>query len=524
MSRILRFSFLPAVLLVAILLLWILFLPIQFGGVSAYVIVNGNSMEPLYQKGDLVIIRRETTYRVGDIVTYFNKELKAPVIHRIVAEKDGAFVMKGDHNPSQDITQPAPKDIMGKAWLHFSALGKWLGPTQTPLGITLLSAVAIFLLLSMFISQGAGRRFRRKKLLSGARPVHISFKFVKGAASMRKLGSQIETILFIFLALFIAALALAVVSFSTPETVSTPADIQVVNVGIFSYTAPAQPGVYDSASPQTGDPIFLKTTCNVNLHFSYVLNGDPLSDVSGSISLKAETQTANGWTRTFPLQPVTAFTGKTADVQTDLNPCKILKTLRSAEEQIQIHNDSYRLTLIPEVKVSATAGLLPMQSTFSPRLVFYLDDSQMYVVNENAGQDPLSSFKVESKVATTDTPNKIQLPGFSLNVHVARVLSLIGLIASLALGLFLGWSIYKATKQDPILAASLRYGALLVNVSQMPAQVAAREILVESLDDLAVLAERNAAAILRVPGEDGDDFIVEGNNVVYRVRLPHGRS
>src|SRR5664279_3506664 len=105
MSRILRFSFLPAVLLIATLLLWILFLPIQFRGVSAYVIVNGNSMEPVYHKGDLVIIRRETTYRVGDIVTYFNTELKAPVIHRIIAQKDGTFIMKGDHNPWQDITQ-----------------------------------------------------------------------------------------------------------------------------------------------------------------------------------------------------------------------------------------------------------------------------------------------------------------------------------------------------------------------------------------------------------------------------------
>jgi hypothetical protein len=182
------------------------------------------------------------------------------------------------------------------------------------------------------------------------------------------------------------------------------------------------------------------------------------------------------------------------------------------------------LILIPEVKVSATAGFLPVQSTFTPRLVFYLDDTQMYVINENPNQDPLSTFKAESKVATADTPNKIQLPGFSLNVHIARVLSLIGLISSLGLGLFVGWSIYRAVRHDPILAASLRYGALLVNVNQMPAKLAAREILVESLDDLALLAERNATANLHVPHEEGDDFIVEGNNVVYRVSVSHRRS
>jgi signal peptidase I len=524
MSRILRFSFLPAVLLVFTLILWVMFLPIQFGGVSAYVIVNGNSMLPLYQKGDLVITRRETAYAVGDIVTYHNKELKAPVIHRIIAEKNGAFVMKGDHNPWQDLTQPTPGDIIGKAWLHFPGLGNLLMPTQSPLGITLLSAAAIFILLSMFIAQEKGLRFRRRKLLSGDRPVPISIKFMKGGVSMRKLGSQIETILFIFLALFIGSLVLAVLAFSNPETISTPADIQLVNVGLFSYTAVTPSGVYDSNGPKTGDPIFLKTTCNVNMHFGYVLNGNPLSDVKGTISLTAESRAPNGWTRSFPLKPAAKFTGNAADIQADLNPCQILSTLHSAEDQIQIHNDSYQLALVPQVKVSATAGLLPMQSTFAPRLIFYLDNNQMYVVNDNGGQDPLSPFKVESKVATADAPNKIQLPGFSLNVHIARVLALVGLIASLGLGLFVGWNIYKAARQDPVLAASLRYGSLLVNVSQMPVRLSEREILVESVDDLALLAERNATAILHVVQEDGDDFLVEGNNVVYRVRLPRGRS
>jgi len=523
MSRILRFSFLPAALLVFTLILWVMFLPIQFGGVSAYVIVNGNSMLPLYQKGDLVITRRETTYRVGDIVTYHNKELNAPVIHRIVAQKNGTFVMKGDHNSWQDLTQPTAGDIIGKAWFHFHAMGKLLSPVQSPLGVTLFSAIAIFILLSMFISQEKGSRVRRNKLISGNRPVPVSIKFMKGGVSMRKLGSQIESILFIFGVLFIGSLVLAILAFSNPETVSTPADIQLVNVGFFSYTAATPSGVYDSNGLKTGDPIFLKTTCNINIHFGYVLNGNPLSDVKGTIALTAESRAANGWTRSFLLKPSTDFTGNATDIQADVNPCQILNTLHTAEDQIQIHNDSYQLTLIPEVKVSATAGLLPMQSTFSPRLVFYLDNNQMYVVNQNGGQDPLSPFKVESKVATADVPNKIQLPGFSLNVHIARVLSLIGLIASLGLGLFVGWNIYRATKQDPALAASLRYGSLLVNVTQMPSKLAEREILVESIDDLAMLAERNATAILHLVREDGDEFIVEGNNVVYRFHLPRER-
>src|SRR3972149_2376845 len=91
-------SFFSAVLLMTILAALIFFLPIQFGGATAYVMIDGNSMEPVYHRGDLVIVRRETAYFVGDIVTYFNRDLKRNVIHRIVALQDGVFTIKGDNN------------------------------------------------------------------------------------------------------------------------------------------------------------------------------------------------------------------------------------------------------------------------------------------------------------------------------------------------------------------------------------------------------------------------------------------
>jgi len=36
------------------------------------VIVNGNSMEPLFHKGDLVVLRTANEYIAGDIVAYNN--------------------------------------------------------------------------------------------------------------------------------------------------------------------------------------------------------------------------------------------------------------------------------------------------------------------------------------------------------------------------------------------------------------------------------------------------------------------
>ena len=46
-----------AIWLVLTAAIWIAFAPIQMGGSLAYVIVNGNSMEPNFHIGDLVIVR-----------------------------------------------------------------------------------------------------------------------------------------------------------------------------------------------------------------------------------------------------------------------------------------------------------------------------------------------------------------------------------------------------------------------------------------------------------------------------------
>ena len=50
----------------ALLLFWVTFLPAQLGGWVTYVIVDGISMEPGFVFGDLVLVRTQTDYEVGD--------------------------------------------------------------------------------------------------------------------------------------------------------------------------------------------------------------------------------------------------------------------------------------------------------------------------------------------------------------------------------------------------------------------------------------------------------------------------
>ncbi len=520
MSRFQYSSFFSALILAAALTAWVIFLPIQFGGVTAYVIVDGISMEPTYYRGDLVLTRRQAAYQEGEIVTYFNRDVQKPVIHRIIARKGGNFLLQGDNNSWVDNYEPSTEEIIGAAWIHLPGLGTWLGYIQSPLGIAALSGIVIFILLGMYALNSSRYRVRRRKVFAGERSAEILVEYEEGSASMNSIGKQLEALVYTFALIFALSLILAGVAFSRPESLNAPVNTEYVHVGVFSYFGSSQPGIYDGSGPQTGDPIFLKNECEVTLRFDYFLATERLTDIQGNIALKAESHDTNGWVRTFPLAESASFNGKDAEVQGTLNPCQILATLRRAEQETGIRREIYTLVILPQVNITAVDNLLPVQSTFAPRLLFYLDEYQMFVLNEDAAADPLAPFKTETQPVIYDTPNQIQFPGFGMTVRVARVLSLLGLFASLGLGGFVGWSVYAETKRDPSLAILLRYGGLIVKVTQASFDLRAKEILLDSMEDLIKMAERNATAVLHMEREGWHDFLVEGNQVVYRYRLP----
>src|SRR5580698_1105363 len=76
----------------------VFFAPVQLGGSTLYSATVGNSMEPLFHKGDLAIVRRASSYKVGDIVLYESQVLHRPVLHRILVIQDDHYYFKGDNN------------------------------------------------------------------------------------------------------------------------------------------------------------------------------------------------------------------------------------------------------------------------------------------------------------------------------------------------------------------------------------------------------------------------------------------
>lgn len=82
--------------------------------------VSSNSMIPIFQKGDFIIIKKQIEYTIGDIITYEVEENdnRYYVTHRIIEKNGDEYITKGDANNRKDEEIISKKDIKGKVIFH----------------------------------------------------------------------------------------------------------------------------------------------------------------------------------------------------------------------------------------------------------------------------------------------------------------------------------------------------------------------------------------------------------------------
>ena len=93
---------------------WIVLAPASLGGSASYMVIDGVSMEPHLHRGDLVIVRAQASYGVGQVVAYHNLQLGRVVLHRIVSEAGGSYAFKGDNNNFVDFYHPPSSELIGR--------------------------------------------------------------------------------------------------------------------------------------------------------------------------------------------------------------------------------------------------------------------------------------------------------------------------------------------------------------------------------------------------------------------------
>lgn len=91
------------------------------GAVKA-TLVSGESMFPTYHSGDVVVVAKNTDYKVGDVIVYHPESLhcdKCNVVHRIVGgDKTEGWITQGDNNENVDGWRPKAAEILGTVNFH----------------------------------------------------------------------------------------------------------------------------------------------------------------------------------------------------------------------------------------------------------------------------------------------------------------------------------------------------------------------------------------------------------------------
>lgn len=134
------YVFVAIVLFVAVIILASI-LPIP--GKLEIKIVKSGSMEPTIKTGALVVIKPESSYKIGDVIT-FGKDTKTevPTTHRIVADRveNGMLIYttKGDANEDKDTKEIKKDEIIGKNIFSVPYLGYIMDFAKQPLGFALL--------------------------------------------------------------------------------------------------------------------------------------------------------------------------------------------------------------------------------------------------------------------------------------------------------------------------------------------------------------------------------------------------
>lgn len=83
-------------------------LAIASNSASPAVVVLSGSMEPAFQRGDILFLwNNEETVKVGDVVVYDIKNRAIPIVHRVLNEHHSPskqlLLTKGDNNPVNDL-------------------------------------------------------------------------------------------------------------------------------------------------------------------------------------------------------------------------------------------------------------------------------------------------------------------------------------------------------------------------------------------------------------------------------------
>ena len=358
--------------------------PAQLGGSTTYTSTVGDSMEPMFHKGDLALIRPVSTYKVGDVVLYESPVLHRPVLHRIIVIQNGHYFFKGDHNDFVDPGYATRNELLGKLWVHIPKAGNALSFIGKPQHSAALAGLAV-----LFLAFPRARRRRRKgKSVNGPKALHPH--------RPRRPAEDILTVA------LLAGMALALaVAFTSPlkRTVQVPGAYQ--QSGTFAYSAPVikPSAAYPSGFARTGQPLFIQDFKTMTIRYAYHFTSQLPHGVLGTIEFAAVLSSeSSSWQHTYVLAKPRPFRADDATLRYRF----ALQGLTSIITALTVASGSpsaeYDIVLKPIVHVHGVVDGKAIVSTFAPTLPFTLSGPTLKL-NVAAAPAPLGATYAQPSAA-----------------------------------------------------------------------------------------------------------------------------
>jgi signal peptidase I len=557
--------------LILVFLAWWMLAPPQLGGRTSYAVIYGISMEPHFHGGDLVLLRQQPSYQVGQIVGYHSNKLGKPVMHRIIKiDESGHYYFKGDNNNFVDPEHPLETQLFGSEWVRLPGVGSALEKVHSPRNAAILGG-----LVALFVLGGGSARAKRRRrrygddswsapvasaappapeptpvapevhhpapevhhaahvqeavpainlLPAGAEPT-MRERLAAAASTATPAGSsasgddrswvpRLGAVLGVVGVAGIAAMSIfGILAFTRPPAaVRTQPDLYVQH-GLFDYSANAPIGpVYDHSPLHAGDALFASIVHRFDVSFRYHVSSEQPMHLAGHSLLDAKLTDGSGWTRKLHIKASTPFSGNATTVTGAINLDSVREAVSKFERATgQLNPSSYKLEITPRMALRGIVGDQMVDDKFAPTLTMLYDNGRLRLASpDNADEaDPLRPM--QSGVGTTTHTATLG----SMGVSTARQAAMIGLPLSMLFALLGGFLFYGSRSRDEVASIRRRYGAWLIDVAavERPAHV---ERHVESIDDLARIAERYERLILHEQRGKLHSFVVEDAGIVYR--------
>lgn len=611
--------------------IWYFILPPSLGGKTLLLTTRGISMQPLLHQGDLAILRKQSTYKVGDVVQYHSTAINAPVLHRIISAENGTYSTQGDNNNFVDLDHPSTRDINGKMIKSFKGLGNkigWIKSLPARIVGAVLVGIAVY---GLFANRNKDEEeaSAKKKTRRTLRPPGRSKREeidasvieaqLRGVASTpnehapqgpptaalaasRATRSGEESIalvdpppgglqgdedggpgatngglasrgvnrlaairpravhlpsraawsrlgLGVFGVIAAVSIVFTVVAFRHPVSEAKDQVIFYTMKGSFDYTAQATGGdvVYRDGLVRTGDPIYLAMVRQLSVSFQFELDSPSRFNGGGTVQLDVVLKGASGWSHPVGVAEVLPFEARDGRATALINIEELQSIIRQVSELTRVADSSFTLTISPRIVAKGSLGGQKLDTTFTPSLDMTFNNSIMKPpaataeaangaaspagpegLNEDSAK--LSGLEVKQNgqlAVAAGTPQHLRTLGGSVAVVTLRMISVGGLLIGV-LGIALCLRRRAGAQSDGIESEefdAIRHHAeevqahqrLFVPVSGLQ-KAAIGQLLVEvdSLDDLARIADNHEALIFQEQDNDREIYAVTHGGITYR--------